>query len=96
MESEYVAVFWLRRWPQRVGRMQGPECNKHTGLWMQRSSGTVWHLCGPEEDLRERASTITAGDRDHSSVSLLLKAGTIDSGSQRGRIQDLEDFQLIG
>lgn len=68
----------------------------YTGLWMQLSLGTVWHLCGPEEDLRERANTITAGDSDASSVSLLLKAGTIDSGSQRGRIQDLEDFQLTG
>lgn len=51
------------------------------GLWMQHSLGTVWHLWGScKENLRERASVVTAGGSDCFGVSLLLKAGTIDSG----------------
>lgn len=50
-------------------------------LWIQHSLGTVWHLWGsPKENLRERAIVVTAGGSDCFSVSLLLEAGTIDSG----------------
>lgn len=50
-------------------------------LWIQDSLGTVWYLWGsPEENLRERATVVTAGGTDCFSVSLLLEAGTIASG----------------
>lgn len=62
-------------WPQCVERLQGHQVRQtYKGWWM-------WHLWGsPEENLRERASMLTAGDGDYFGVSLLLKAGTMDSG----------------
>lgn len=45
------------------------------------SLGTVWHLWGSSEvNSREGGSVVTAGGSDCFGVSLLLKAGTIDSG----------------
>jgi len=68
--------------PQVATMCAGPLARQASmGLWMQHSLGTVWHLWGsPGENLRERASVVTAGDSDCFGVSLPLKAGTIDSG----------------